>query len=96
MRARIDDVLLADEGQRVAEIAARVARHAHTVQNWLTAQHVEGGEGLSKRKFPGRPHLKGRQVEAVSAAVLEKSPTDDGDLEAGGMGGGSLSVGCAR
>jgi transposase len=76
-------VLLSDEGYKVKEIAGRLSRHEHTVRNWIKAYIVNGVEGLKSKDSPGRPRIKGRQVEQEIDVLLIKTPREFGYQEEG-------------
>lgn len=76
-------VLLSDEGHKVKEIAARLNRHEHTIRNWIKAYAVNGIEGLKSKHPPGRPRIKGPEVEQQIDVLLTKTPREFGYQEEG-------------
>jgi len=56
-------VLLSDEGLKVKDISGRLNRHEHTVRSWIKAYIANGIEALKSKHPPGRPRIKGPEVE---------------------------------
>jgi transposase len=76
-------VLLSDEGHKVKKIAGRLNRHEHTIRNWIKAYVFNGIEGLKSKHPPGRPRIKGPEVEQEIDVLLTKTPREFGYQEEG-------------
>jgi transposase len=74
-RSRI--VLLAAEGLRTGEIAARLGVHRNTVAKWRGRFVAERLDGLVDEPRPGRPRtVTDEHVEEVITRTLESAPKD--------------------
>jgi transposase len=67
----------------VKEIAGRLNRHEHTIRNWIKAYAVNGIENLKSKDPPGRPRIKGPEVEKEIDELLIKTPREFGYQEEG-------------
>ena len=80
---RVSYILLSNDGLKVKEIAQRFNRHEHTIRSWIKAYLNRGIDGLNSKSPPGRPMIKGREIEEEIEEVIVKSPRDFGYQEEG-------------
>ena len=71
-RQRCKGILLKSEGNKSSEVAAELACHAITVNNWLKRYREEGLAGLETRAGRGRhPILEEADLEKVKELVTK-------------------------